>query len=74
MKKYFIVLLLAAAAASILPASAAELPFPRVSVYGTAVTQVTPDEMTWRLHVETKGHALSSVAADHAKNVRKVLE
>jgi uncharacterized protein YggE len=73
MKKYLFVLL-AATAALIVPARANDLPFPRVSVYGTATTQITPDEMIWKLQVETRGPLLSAVAADHAKNVRKVIE
>jgi uncharacterized protein YggE len=72
MKKLFALSLLTAAFISV--ACADDLPFPRISVYGTATTQVSPDEMIWSLHVDTKGTVLSTVAADHVKSVRRLLE
>ncbi len=47
---------------------------PHVTVYGTATTEVVPDQMVWSLRVENKGPALQAVASDHTKSVRKALE
>jgi uncharacterized protein YggE len=53
---------------------AEENPIPRVTVYGTATTEVVPDQMVWSLRVENKGSALEAVASEHARSVQKVLE
>src|SRR6266404_1717568 len=51
-----------------------ETPTPRVTVYGTATTEVVPDQMLWSLRVENKGRVLEAVASEHTKRVQKVLE
>ena len=51
-----------------------ETSVPRVTVYGTATTEVVPDQMVWSLQVENKGPALEVVASEHSKRVQKVLE
>ena len=48
-------------------------PLPHVTVYGTAVTQVVPDQMVWRLTIQNKGVALSSVAEGQTNSVEQVL-
>ena len=57
-----------------LPVHADEAPFPRITVYGTATTEVVPDQMVWSLRVENKGTALKVVAGEHTKRVQEVLE
>jgi len=57
-----------------LPVHADEAPFPRITVYGTATTEVVPDQMVWWLRVENKGPALKAVASEHAKSVQQVLK
>ena len=57
-----------------LSAHADEAPFPRIKVYGTATTEVVPDQMVWSLRVENKGTSLKAVASDHTKRVLEVLE
>ena len=54
-----------------LPAAASELP--GVSVFGTATTRVTPDEMVWHLVAQNTGPKLSSVAEQHTKLVHQTL-
>ena len=51
-----------------------EAPFPRITVYGTATTEVVPDQMVWSLRVENKGTVLKAVASEHTKRVQEVLE
>ncbi len=51
-----------------------EPPFPRISVLGTATTEVVPDQMVWSLRVQNKGPGLGAVASEHTKNVQKVLD
>jgi len=53
--------------------SAAENELPGVTVFGTATTQVTPDQMVWRLVAENTGPKLPSVAEFHTKLVQQVL-
>lgn len=50
-----------------------ELNIPHVSVYGTAVLDVVPNEMHWVLAIETKGAEVAQVASAHDKNVDKLL-
>ncbi|PWU16444.1 MAG: hypothetical protein C5B50_13425 [Verrucomicrobia bacterium] len=57
-----------------LTAWADEPPFPRVEVYGTAITEVVPDQMVWSLRVENKGAVLKTVASEHTKSVQQVLK
>src|SRR5690349_14219519 len=47
---------------------------PHITVYGTATTEVVPDQMRWFLHVENRGPSLDSVAAEHTSVVGAVLE
>jgi len=56
-----------------LTAWADEPPFPRIVVYGTATTEVVPDQMVWSLRVENKGALLKVVAGEHTKSVQQVL-
>jgi uncharacterized protein YggE len=52
---------------------AQETPPPHIAVYGTATTEVTPDQMVWSLAVRNKGPALDGVAANHTKIVQSAL-
>ena len=47
---------------------------PNVTVYGTATTEVTPDQMKWYLTVTNKGSKLKDVADAHTKIVADVLK
>lgn len=63
-----------AVGALLLTASLAdEIKLPHVTVYGTARTEVTPDEMIWALRVENKGAVLEEVANEHAKHTEALL-
>ena len=46
---------------------------PRVTVYGTAVVEVTPDEMNWSLKVSNKGPGIEALAEQHSEIVLSVL-
>jgi uncharacterized protein len=50
------------------------LAIPHIAVTGTAVTQVTPNEMKWRLQIETKGPEVEAVAKEHLQNVVSLLQ
>ncbi len=52
---------------------AVENELPGVTVFGTATTQVTPDQMVWHLLAYNRGSKLSSVAEQHIKLVQQVL-
>jgi uncharacterized protein YggE len=52
---------------------AGENDIPRVTVFGTATTKVTPDQMVWHVLACNKGARLSDVAEQHAKLVEQVL-
>lgn len=47
---------------------------PHITVFGTATTEVIPDQMRWFLHVENRGPSLDSVAAEHTSVVGSVLD
>lgn len=47
---------------------------PHVTVYGTAVTEVQPDVLRWRLKVADEAAAVAEVAESHSKNVKAVLD
>ena len=64
-------LLLALAVA--LPSGAAEVQPPHISVYGTAVKEVPPDEMHWTLNVTTRGPDVAAVAEMHDRKVAGVI-
>jgi hypothetical protein len=46
---------------------------PHVTVFGTATTEVVPDQMLWSVRVQTRGLKLDAVAQEHDKNVQNVL-
>jgi uncharacterized protein YggE len=50
-----------------------EIQPPHITVSGTAVTEVVPDEMLWSLEVQDKHASLENAARDHAKSVEAVL-
>lgn len=52
---------------------AGELDVPHVSVFGTAVIEVVPDEMHWTLSVKTQGPEIASVAETHDRKVARVI-
>ena len=54
-------------------AIAAELQLPHVTVYGTATTEVVPDQLHWAIRVKIQGPELEDVAKQHAKAVESVL-
>jgi uncharacterized protein YggE len=56
-----------------LPLFAQENLSPHISVFGTATTEVVPNEMSWFLHLENKGTDLEAVATDHSKIIAAVL-
>jgi uncharacterized protein YggE len=64
-----LLLILAAAGGSL----ADELEVPHIVVYGTAETEVVPDQMLWRLTVKNLGEELSVVAEEHSRTVEQVL-
>lgn len=55
-------------------AFADDLQPPHVTVYGTAVTEVIPDEMHWSVKVLNKGPALDSVASEHTRIVQTAMQ
>ncbi len=50
-----------------------DIQLPHIMVYGTATTEVTPDEMIWSVKVQNMGASLEAVANEHTKNVGAVL-
>jgi uncharacterized protein len=54
-------------------ANAGEIELPHVTVYGTATTQVVPDQLIWSLHVQNKAMGIEDVAKIHADEVQQVL-
>lgn len=61
------------AVATAASAAAQEIQLPHVTVFGTATTEVVPDQMLWSVRVENKGPLLENVAEAHAKLVQAVL-
>ncbi len=55
-----------------LPAWADEIQ-PHVTAYGTAIVEVTPDEMLWSLRVSNKGPGIEELAEQHSDIVLSVL-
>lgn len=55
-------------------ARAGETTLPSVTVFGTAVKEVVPDELNWSLTVHNQGANLGEVAKLHAALVARVLE
>ncbi len=60
-------------AASPLLAQQTEIAQPHITVYGTAVSQVTPDTLRWSITVRNKGVDLETVAREHTRIVGEVL-
>ena len=46
---------------------------PHITVNGTAITEVTPDELVWRLEVHNTNASPEEVAAEHTNTVQTVL-
>ena len=71
MKKSILLMSIVALFASTVRAHDTALP--NVTVYGTATTEVTPDQMKWYLTITNKGAALSRVADEHNRITSTVL-
>ena len=55
-------------------ASADDNDLPHVTVFGTATTEVVPDQMIWSVTVKNKGRVLQDVAKAHGSIVKQVLQ
>jgi uncharacterized protein YggE len=64
---------LAVGCISALCAFGGESQIPHITVYGTATTEVIPNQMKWFLRVENRGPGLDSVATEHTAAVSLVL-
>jgi len=51
----------------------AEFEVPHISVFGTAETKVTPDELHWSVSINTKGKQVDALASEHLRDVDAVL-
>jgi uncharacterized protein YggE len=71
MKKIFLIFITMLAMA--IPSQADERPLPQVTVFGTAVTEVIPDQMVWHLQVRNTAKLIENAADDHAQIVQKVI-
>jgi uncharacterized protein YggE len=58
---------------AIISAGADEIQLPHITVYGTATTEVVPDEMVWLVEVRNKSLTPEAAAVDHGKTVQAVL-
>lgn len=54
------------------PAWAEEIQ-PQITAYGTAIIEVTPDEMSWALNVTNRGAGIEEIAEQHSQIVLFVL-
>ncbi len=54
-------------------ACGADIYTPAVTVFGTATTEVTPDQMIWSLNVKNKSASLETAAKEHTATVQQVL-
>ena len=52
----------------------AQFEVPHISVFGTAETKVTPDELHWNVSINTKGKQVDALAAEHLRDVGTVLD
>ncbi len=52
---------------------AGDIDLPHITVFGTATTKVTPDQISWYLTIKNKGSVLNDVAEKHTKIVEEVL-
>jgi uncharacterized protein YggE len=57
----------------IAPSFADELQLPHITVYGTAATEVVPDQMIWAVEVRNQNMVLENAATEHGKQVQAVL-
>ena len=71
MRKTIVSVLVTVAAISVF---AEEPQLPHITVFGTATTEVVPDQMVWMVNVLYKGGSLEAVAAEHAGIVKDVLK
>ena len=55
------------------PASATDIELPHIAVYGTAVLEITPDEMLWDLNITNKASSIEAAAAQHSEIVQSVI-
>lgn len=70
MNKHFLFLLTILAPAF----ASAQFEVPHISVFGTAETKVTPDELHWNVSINTKGKQVDALAAEHLRDVGSVLD
>ncbi len=56
-----------------IPALATDIELPHIVVYGTAVLEITPDEMLWALNVTNKASNVEAVAERHSEIVQSVI-
>jgi uncharacterized protein YggE len=54
-------------------ASAADSDLPHVTVFGTATTEVVPDQMIWSVTAKNKAPLLQDAAEEHTSTVQQVL-
>ena len=52
---------------------AEEIEIPYISLFGTAITKITPDKMIWYLDASNKALELEKTASDHSVIIKKVL-
>ena len=52
---------------------AEEINIPYIEVFGTAITEIIPDKMIWRLNASNNALELDKAASDHSLIVKKVL-
>ncbi|VUD41669.1 26 kDa periplasmic immunogenic protein [Thalassocella blandensis] len=69
--KIFFTFLVAMALAS--ASWAGEFDRPHITVFGSAKTEVVPDEMQWHVTVENRGAELKEVSKTHSDQVKQVL-
>jgi len=50
-----------------------DIDLPHITVYGTALSEVEPDNMRWSLQVKNEGLKLKEVALNHTKMIENVL-
>jgi uncharacterized protein len=46
---------------------------PQISVYGSAVSEVVPDQVYWHISIRSEGKKVSELANSHAEKIKKVL-
>ena len=52
---------------------AEEIDIPHIAVFGTAITEITPDKMIWYLNASNKALELDKTASDHSVIIKNVL-